>query len=76
MSFKLQFRHMTWQTMLKLQLALENGTFLGSRGVMDENGCSSDDKGKLARLERMCKVISISFSSKETDCRRSVPYLL
>ena len=40
-SFELKFTSISWQTMLALQLALENGTFLGSRGVFDEAGCRS-----------------------------------
>ena len=40
-SFELKFTSISWQTMLALQLALENSTFLGSRGVFDEAGCRS-----------------------------------
>ena len=40
-SFELKFTSISWQTMLALQLALENGTFLGSHGVFDEADCSS-----------------------------------
>ena len=48
-SFKLKFKDLFWRSMLPLQLAMENGTLLGSPGVMDEATCQSDiHKCKLA----------------------------
>jgi len=48
-SFKLKFTDIFWRSMLPLQLAMENGTLLGSPGVMDEASCQSGSrKCKLA----------------------------
>ena len=41
MSFKLKFTEIFWRSVLDLQLAMENGTLLGSPGVMDEASCQS-----------------------------------
>ena len=42
-SFKVKFTRISWTSILTLQLALEQRTFLGSRGVFDEAGCSNID---------------------------------
>lgn len=41
-SFTLKFNAITWRNVLDLQLAMENGSLLGSSGVMDEASCTSD----------------------------------
>ena len=44
-TFKLKFSrsHHLWQPILSFQLAMENGTFLGSPGVIDEASCETKD---------------------------------
>lgn len=48
-SFEVNFTRISWTSILTLQLALEQRTFLGSRGMFDEAGCSNvdDDHCKL-----------------------------
>ena len=40
-SSTLKFSQISWRNVLNLQLALENGTLLGSPGVIDEAACQS-----------------------------------
>ena len=49
-SFTLKFTRITWQSVLTLQLAMENGAFLESPGFLDEVSCENedDDNCKLA----------------------------
>jgi len=42
-SFTLKFQRVIWKYMLNLQLAVENGTFFGSPGVLDERSCENKD---------------------------------
>ena len=42
-SFTLKFKRVIWKSMLNLQLAVENGTFFGSPGVLDERSCQNKD---------------------------------
>ena len=44
-SFTLEFNRTQdlWESILTLQLAMENGTLLGSPGVFDEDSCQNID---------------------------------
>ena len=42
-SFTLKLKRVIWKSMLNLQLAVENGTFFGSPGFLDERSCQNKD---------------------------------
>ncbi|XP_078352309.1 uncharacterized protein LOC144637005 [Oculina patagonica] len=61
-SFKLIFTNITWESMLKLQLALEDGAFLGSPGIIDEDACETDVTDKfICEVPKNPAIFSINY---------------
>lgn len=65
-SFKLRFTSILWGSVLTLQLALENGTFLGSHGVFDEAGCSGGNncKSMYNFINGSCQIRALSLRAR------------